>query len=204
MIEKYPDIYFEPFWLELNEQRIGGSGERFLFKTDLGECEFNFIKRPLEFLIDGKQYYDIVTPCGFSGPIVYKFIDENKKSIIEKFEKAFGAYCEKENIIAEYVQFNPWIGNAEEFKKYYKLKWHCYTWEIDLTKDYRMNSYNESTRNKVRKAKKLGVEVIIDERCTEKNLNEFYKMYQLMIEKNNVDSYYRYSYEYLKKNIQMY
>ena len=55
----------------------------------LSFIDFNqFIKREIPLLLDGKKYYDIVTPYGYGGPYIEKCVD--KGALLESMERRTG------------------------------------------------------------------------------------------------------------------
>ena len=43
------------------------------YKGEEGHIKHLFIKRPVPYLVEGVQYYDLVTPYGYGGPILLTF-----------------------------------------------------------------------------------------------------------------------------------
>ena len=70
------DIYFKEGYGKLCEYVDEGICEIFECKTDNGFIKNMFIKRPVPWILDGIQYYDIVTPYGYGGPIIYEARDK--------------------------------------------------------------------------------------------------------------------------------
>lgn len=192
---KLPDIFFIPEWGKINEQRVQGESCIFDFKHPFGNVYYSFIKKRIPDLMEDRIYYDTVTPHGYSGPIVIE-CHKNRDQLINAFDYAFNEYCIKENIIAEYVMFNPWIKNHLDFEKIYTLRYKHPTYFIDLTVgDIFFEEFNSDVRNKIRKAEKNGVQIEFDTKG--ETIREFYRIYQFTAEKYNVSDYYQYNIEFL-------
>ena len=189
-----PDIYFEPSWGELNSQLEEGDYCNYEFENEKGKIYYHFIKKPVPIKIDSIQYYDTVTPYGYNGPIVMEYKEENFKNLIEDWNKNFSDYCKEHNIIAEYVKFNPWLKNHEKFKNIYNIIPKNYTLGIDLSGDFFKDEFSSKCRNQVRKAIKSNV--IIEFDFIGENINEFYRLYNLMAERNNISEFYRFKKKY--------
>lgn len=104
----------------------------------------------------------------------------------------------KENIVSEYVRFNPWLKNHLDFEKTYTTKYNNYTLFTDLTVDnFFMQEYCSKIRNLIRKAVKNGVQLEFD--FTGASLKELHRLYQMMAKKNNVAEYYLFDFDFLLK-----
>ena len=72
------DIYFEQNYGKLYEKIENGKSDIFQFNNELGSIKYIFLKRkiPTDTIDD---YYDIVSPYGYGGPIIINYT-EGKKS----------------------------------------------------------------------------------------------------------------------------
>jgi lipid II:glycine glycyltransferase (peptidoglycan interpeptide bridge formation enzyme) len=159
---------------------------------------YSFLKRKIPDLLGYETFYDILTPYGFSGPIILESDKASKELLISVYDDAFRDYCFNENIVAEYVIFSPWLMNHLDFEKIYSLKYNNYTLYIDLTvKDFFLEEFCSKIRTKIRKAEKLGVRLEYD--YSGSSLNEFYRLYQYTVEKNDVSEYYKFNIDFLTR-----
>ena len=69
------DVYFKPEYGKLCQLVDNGSCETFVLETEFGTVSNMFIKRPAPYLVDGVQYFDIVTPYGYGGPVIRDVTD---------------------------------------------------------------------------------------------------------------------------------
>ena len=99
-----PDIYFESNWGELYATKDNGTHQTFLFNSNLGQVYYSFVKRTIDIQVDGKTYFDIITPYGFSGPIVLDNGINKKNELLKEFKAAFDNYC-SENLIKRCKKF---------------------------------------------------------------------------------------------------
>jgi len=92
---KYPDIFFTEEYQELfKDTEFGGEPCQF---TCAG-IDYRFYKRP----IPNTPYFDIVSPYGYSGPVVVdEFINWGE------FLLGFKEHCTQNNIIAEFARLHP-------------------------------------------------------------------------------------------------
>jgi len=197
-MNNYPDIYFLPEWGDLYQEHDKGVVDRFEFKNELGHIYYQFMKRQLPEDLDLGSYCDIVTPYGFNGPVILESDQGSKLILIAEYDKEFQKYCIDNNIISEYIRFNPWLKNHLDFEKIYTTKYNNYTLYTDLTvNDFFMQEFSSKIRNLIRKAVKSGIQIEFD--FSGATITEFYRLYQMMVEKNKVADYYIFKSDFLKK-----
>lgn len=170
-----------------------------LFEFDYRDGSDRFynlsVKRPIDRIgnmavDDG--YFDIETAYGYGG---YFSTSEDQGFLA----KAFGAYqkqCNDERIIAEFVRFHPYNTFPTVSKWYLDfIALDRQTVSIDLTipKAERWSGYSSTTRNILRK----GAQILFFHET--EGIDEFMRLYQLTMEKNNADSFYYFSREYYEK-----
>lgn len=188
----FPDIYFEPFWGKLNAAlEKGGRYGEFVYEDENGSVLYHYILRPVEFLLDGEQYYDTITPYGFSGPVILECREGAREELAGAFEKAFDAHCRERRIVAEYVRFCPWLFNDRDFGRFYTLRDNGKTFGIDLTGDFLHEEFARDRCRNIQKAVRKGVTVEFDFEGT--SVPEFLRLYRLMAERNQIDASYRFS-----------
>lgn len=195
-MKNLPDIFFLPEWGQAFQELDKGEACIFEFNHKLGHIYYQFIKRKIPDNLGFSTFYDIITPYGFGGPIILENNPSEREQFLSLYDDAFNKYCLNEDIIAEYVRFNPWLKNHLDFQKKYTIKYNNYTLYTDLTvKDFFMEEFSSRIRNKIRNAEKKGVQLEYD--LTGSSVEEFYRLYQLTAEKNNFSDYYRFSLDFL-------
>lgn len=188
-------IYLKDSWPYLQE--IKEDGEAIIFETEIEDSKiiYPFVKRKAgEF--KEKKYYDIVTPRGQGGPRIINN-NLNNGNLLKKFNEEFSKYCAKENIIAEYIRFDPWTNNEKDFGFIYEVNYHGTMFCNDLTIDFFNDEYKSSKRNDIRKALKNNVEIFFDN--SKRSLNEFLKLYSFTSEKYNIDNFYSLNKDFLSR-----
>jgi serine/alanine adding enzyme len=194
-----PDIYFEPAWGELYATKDNGSHQTFLLNSEIGRVYYSFVKRPIEIIVEGKLYYDIISAYGFGGPIVLDCMESKKSALLMQFKEQFDAYCMENDIVTDTCRFNPWLKNHADFTHMYELIPNYTTLGIDLSvENLFMDEISSKKRNMIRKANKLGVNVHVD--YEGKNLDAFIAVYEKTIVKHKISTYYRFSKEFLLDN----
>jgi len=188
------DIYFLPEYGKLCELVDGGTCHEFVLKDECGTVRNQFIKRPTPYLIDGVQYYDIVTPYGYGGPMIYEATD--KAELLKRYEAAFAEYCAENNIVCEFVRFHPIYQNYKDFEPVYHGVFSRNTVGTNL-KDFEdpvQKEFAKSARREVRRAGEAGVECVIV-RAPE-NLDAFRRLYEETMGRNNASAMYYFPSEY--------
>ncbi|CAG9338238.1 peptidoglycan bridge formation glycyltransferase FemA/FemB family protein [Clostridium perfringens] len=203
MVKLEKDIYFEENYSKLYEDIENGKTKVFRLNSEYGEIENIFIKRKIDFY-KKEEIYDITTPYGYGGPRIVWVDNDNKDKLIKEYEKKFKKFCKKENIIAEFIRFNPIIGNHEYFKDIYDVKNIRKTLATNL-KDYKdpiKEEFSKSARKTIRQVLKKGVTYKVIQCPNE--LEEFKKIYYSTMDRKNADDYYYFDDEYFNKCLEFF
>src|SRR5699024_4863976 len=190
------DIYFEHNYGKLYENLEQGVCETYEFNSSIGQIQHLFIKRQIPIKINGKTYYDIVSPYGYGGPIVRWCEEGMKDDLVRDFIKDFQIYCENKNIVSEFVRFHPLIENANDFNEYYNVSHIRNTVGTNLV-DYDdpvQAEFSRSSRKNIRKALRSGVTYRVHEKPTD--VSKFQEFYFSTMDRNNASDYYYFGQEY--------
>ena len=121
----YPDIFFTAEYQDLfQDTAFGGEPCQFTYAG----IDYRFYKRPIE----GTPYYDIVSPYGYSGPVIIgdrQCILANTKMWYEFLIKFSQNFCRPQNIIAEFARIHPFEGMTDRLGNHYEHE----IYYIDLT-----------------------------------------------------------------------
>lgn len=193
---KYPDIYFEPDYAELYETEENRAVE-YRFECEYGFITNLFLKRQIDIkLPDEVQYFDIVTPYGYGGPVIHWTNDKEK--LIQAYMDDFGRYTEKEHIIAEFVRFHPILGNGVDFKEVYKSIFDRKTVGTNLTyDDVVAKEFSKHKRKDIRKALK-NPEIRYEVTENPSTLQDFLKIYYSTMDRDKADDYYYFKPDYFQ------
>lgn len=193
-IESFPihmqDVYFTSDYYKIQEVNGDGKGVLFVYKEDEKLACYPFLVNEIKGYDLKETYFDIETAYGYGGPIVNCF-DED---FLNRFEENFCDYCIKEKIVAEFIRFNPLIGNQKIFNKNIDILHNRTTVYLDLNKsiDYIWkNQISSKNRNMIRKAEKSGLTIEYTE-----DLVNFRRIYEETMDKVNATDYYYFSDEY--------
>lgn len=160
-------------------------GENIVFNVffirDIGE-ELNLNK-----CIENNKYYDIITPYGYGGADV---INKPSCELIEYFFEKQEKYFVENNVVSEFIRFNPLNNNNEHYKntKYEIIKLSN-TVYMSLNNDEQIWTQMESRcRNTIRKAQKMDIKIKIG--FNKKMIDEFQNIYYETMKRDNAKQYY--------------
>lgn len=195
----YPDIYFEPDYAKLYENDDSQAVE-FRFECEYGVITNLFLKRKINITLDdGIQYYDIVTPYGYGGPVIHESTDKTK--LIEEYMRSFSAYVLKNNIVSEFIRFHPIINNGVDFKDAYNSIFNRKTVGTNLTFDDVIGvEFSKHKRKEIRRIlKNPDIHYEIDEHP--QDLDDFLEIYYSTMDRDNADSYFYFKPDYFNELI---
>jgi len=172
------DLYFTPEYGRLYERIEQGLLQTFSFSVPEGEIYYQYLKRPVPYLVNGIQYYDAMTPYGYGGPVVLRVEAGQEVVLVDKFRKELNKKLDQEQIICEFVRFHPMEENAEFFKGMYELRNRRTAVYTDLSsEDPVAEEFDKRTQKIVRQYLKKGVFTVIERNPSEEELRLFIKCY---------------------------
>lgn len=189
------DLYFKPEYAKIYRD-IDGKSETFTLKCDYGIVQNTFIMREIKWKLDGKVYYDIVTPYGYGGPIILECSDIDM--LMREYRIAFFDYCEKNNIVCEFVRFHLY-DNVDVRERYYGDTENLLdNVVVDTTGSYDdiWMSYEHKVRKNVKKAQANGLEILIENSV--EHLDSFLDIYYKTMDRNNAKQYYYFEKRYFE------
>lgn len=192
-----PDLFFEMNYAKLYESIEHGRSEVFEFNSELGKIRHVFLKRKISGAAEDEPYYDLTTPYGYGGPLIIE-ARGNKKELVQQFQDAFKIYCEKHNIVSEFIRFHPLFSNAEDFKEQYEIELRRSTTGTTLSahEDPVQAEFSKSARRNVRKSLEAGVTYSITRNPPD--LTAFKDIYYHTMKRNNADTIYFFDDVYFK------
>lgn len=183
------DVYYYPEYADAFCVNGDGEPNCLCYEKD-GFCALSVVmKRPVpnpknDASLTG--YYDYVTPYGYGGVLMN---DSGNTEAKRRFFEDYKTFCEKENIVAEFVRFHPVINNAHAVDDLYQV--------IDLGHTVCMDTESEEiiwqnitskNRNMIRKAEKNGVEIRTGN--SKELYVKFEEIYNETMRKVEADDYY--------------
>ncbi len=195
------DLYFDENYGKLYEKIENGIAQIFTYEDENGKITNQFLKRKIPEKIDGKVYYDLVTPYGYGGPVI-EFAN-NKEKLLENFEKEFAKYCIENDIVSEFVRFHPIVKNYEDFEKMYNAQYMRKTLITKLDEDDPItNQFGKSARKNIRQALNRGVSYKVT--MSPDSIGSFKEIYYSTMDRNNATDYYYFDDEYFNDILKYY
>lgn len=196
IVESFAD--FDVYYLNgyVKGFEIHGDGEpALIYMEDDGFKAMNVImKRSLSVVENlrgckaAENSYDASTPYGYGGFLIEGTLTDE---IIEEYEN----FCKENNIVAEFVRFNPMTDNQNNCQSLYDVYKLGETVYIDLQdEEYVWNNFSGKNRNVIRKAVKEGVTIhSTDEPWI---VDEFMEIYNDTMTRDEATDYYYFKKEY--------
>ncbi len=152
------DVYFTPEYYSLYQNYGDGDARCFVFEQDGVVVLYPFLINPITTLgykLD-KEYYDIQGAYGYNG-----IITSSEDADFITFWESFDAYCQENDIVAEFTRFHPLLNNQRLASPKMKTFFSRHTVALDLTDDdIWMHQISSKNRNMIRKAEKEGVTIV--------------------------------------------
>lgn len=182
---KIEDIYLTKAYAKLYEEKENGIAKVFEFVSSYGKIKNIFIKRKIPYIVDNQIYYDILTPYGYGGPFILE--STNTELLLKEYFEAFNQYCLSENIVSEFVRFH--LFKNQEVRKQFNGETQLIGQHIvkDLS-DPAEDDLHKGVLQAVRRAKRLGVEIVIDQEG--KYLDEFLNIYHTTMDMHRAKDFY--------------
>jgi len=201
---EYEDIYFKYEYFELFAKSFGHKPEA-LFWKDNNICVFwsHLVRKINEIdIFKEDNYYDLITPYGYGGPLI-SYKTENKVKVAESVNEFFEIYKKfalKNNYVSEFIRFHPIFVNWKEFEELFETLYLNDVVILDLTQnqDDICNNMAKKTRYYTRKALQDFERIITTDSPSEKEIEEFLNLYHDTMDKNKASSKYYFTKSFIK------
>lgn len=150
--------------------------------------------------IDENIYFDLITPYGYGGFLIEgNYTKESQTTLKNEYLD----YCQKNNIISEFIKFHPLLGNHKYLAHIFDIESYGETAIMELGhREDIWSNYNSSNRRNIRKAKKSNVKIYWSNDPF--LIFTFKEMYAQTMDRANASKFYYFSekyYEYLTKSL---
>lgn len=191
------DVYYLSGYVKAFHAHGDGEPKLFFYEDNNIKAINVFMKRDIEKdqnfsgKIPPNTFYDAATPYGYGGFLIEGNVtDESLRTL----EKEYSELCLNEGIISEFVRFHPVINNSGTVSSIYDILELGRTVTIELdSREKVWEGFAGNNRNKVRKAKKSGVEIFWGR--SPKLFDTFIPMYNETMDNDGASGYY-----YFKKD----
>ena len=194
------DINFSYDYQMLYELNGDGSIRLFIYKEQDSIFYYPFLIRAISNSVIGDGYLDIENVYGYTGPLW----SSQDSGFRERASEAFHTWCKEHKVVCEFIRFHPLLHNAIEAKKekdisVIPLRDYVFV-NLEQTENEIFDSYTSQNRNKIRKAEKNGVAIIVDQELS--YFDDFVRIYTDNMKSLNAARMYFFSspfYTQLKK-----
>lgn len=190
------DIYFQKEYGIINQYIEKGIAQEFVLNSQYGIIRNMFIKRTIPEQINGKTYFDIISPYGYGGPYIAECKEGCKKQLLDEYSDKFSQYCIDNDIVSEFIRFHPIMNNALDFKEIYSAQCIRKTVGTNL-KDYDdpvKEEFSKSCKKNIKRAINAGVTWKVTE--NPKDLDIFIDIYYSTMKRNTAGNFYYFPKEY--------
>lgn len=184
------DVYYTPEYYSLYQNYGDGEACCYVFEEDGEIVMYPFLRNPitpLGYKLD-KEYYDIQGAYGYNGIIA----SCHDSGFINAFWESFDAWCQVNDVVAEFSRFHPLLNNQELASPKMKTFFSRHTVALDLTDDdIWMHQISSKNRNMIRKAEKEGVTIVESD-----DYETFRKLYNGTMSDLHAEDFYFFPPEY--------
>ncbi len=182
------DVFFQTEYGKLYESIDGGVCETFDFSCAYGSVRHMFIKRPVPWLVDGRQYYDIRTPYGYGGPVASDVTDID--ALAEAYNAAFAEYAADSGIVSAFIRFHLYDNVDLRVRYGPETVYMQDNIVCDLTPPLpeQWMRFDHKVRKNVNRAVRAGLSVLVD--AAGERLDDFLRVYYDTMERNHAGTYY--------------
>lgn len=198
----HDDIYFDKNYALLYENIEGGKATEYRFSCNIGSVKNIFMTRRISVSSNCGEWFDIVTPYGYGGPIITQLNKGCEKSaLVSEYKSAFSEFCFKNNIVSEFVRFHPIINNALDFESIYGCNKIRKTVGTDLVtySNPIEEEFSKSCRKNIRQAINKGVSWRVVEKPSLENLQVFKVIYYSTMTRNAAADFYYFDDDYFDR-----
>ncbi len=188
--EVCPDLYYRPEYHGLFKD--WGEARAFVYREGNAMVIYPFLFRKIDLIpgLKGKlkqQLYDITSPYGYGGPLASHMAGEK---VLDNFYRCFAAYCERSNVITEFIRFHPLLGNHRLLEKQVEIERVSSVICVDLGKSEEeiWLGYGRNNRKNIKKAYQAGLEVIMED--TPAHFTDFISIYHHTLARNGAGQFY--------------
>ena len=178
-LDKFPhhlvDIYSYPEYGNIYLNKPDDQYVVFLYKQNDNIWIYPFLLREIDYINLDNKYFDIETVYGYGGPMS-SCTDEG---FIIATNTAFNDWCRRENIVAEFIRFNPVLESSINSRVGVDKVFDRKTVSISLGNIREKILYNSKVRNMIRRSLKSGVKIKISDPLD--HIDDFIDLYNKTI-----------------------
>jgi len=142
--------------------------------------------------LDLSTYADIVSSWYYGGPVA---TGPGAVELADRFVKRFGDYCADHDIVAEFVRFDPYVGNHEHFGGL-EPEYERETVWVDLAQSEAAlwDGFEKRNRNAIRQAQ--DTDLVVEPTSDIDDVAAFHRIYRNAMEAKGAAEHYRFDQEF--------
>ncbi|MDE8668155.1 GNAT family N-acetyltransferase [Pseudarthrobacter sp. H3Y2-7] len=191
------EVFAHPHYLRL----FGTHTEKavcVLFESHNGTVLYPFFLRnvdaPYMKDIEYRGVRDIASPYGYGGPMVIESF--NRKALAAEFWNHFDSWCERSNVISEFVRFTLFTDSLLEFPGEAEVIQNNVVRSLDLSAEELWMDFDHKVRKNVKKAQRLGVTIEVD--LEGEFFDDFYRIYKDTMDRRSASSGYYFGEDFFR------
>ncbi len=195
------DVYFFPeyTWATRFMENEGRAFVALLIQDKKNFIIYPFYKKAIKLISSSSNtnsWYDISSPYGYTGPLIHA--DDGMAAI---FYGKLYEWCNKENIVTEFVRFNPFLKNhiKARMSKFSKIETNSQVIYVTLSKALEDIVGGFSSQHKRNLKIALKSDLTFKKVEDDGSLKKFIRLYYHTMERVGARSYYFFSHEYFKE-----
>jgi len=153
---------------------------------------YPYLRQPihtLDWLNLDEPCFDLIGAYGYGGPLG----QVDNVELWSQFAEAFGDYCRKTDVVAEFVRIHPLLDAKSPMSSHYEVTLANRNVVVDLQQDDEAlwRSYKGNNRKNVNKALREGVH-ILREHVPAEHFDRYLEIYQSTLERVGAKDFYRF------------
>ncbi|MDB5056408.1 MAG: hypothetical protein JWM44_4458 [Bacilli bacterium] len=204
----HKDIYFTPEYCRLYEENGEGKAQLFVYKHGGNLIIYAYLLRTItgcsvirELDLQG-EWYDIITPYGYGGPLSNLSEGGEKTELFRRFGDIFTEYCRESSILTEFVRFHPFIKNYQDYLSVApQMIRNTVYMDLRGTEADLIRNYSKNHKADLRKIKTYPLTARTVR--PENHLDHFMELYYNTLESNQANEYYYFSTDFFKANCRL-
>jgi hypothetical protein len=202
------DVYFHRTLCQAFAEHEGCVARMFRFRRGESVIVYPFFLRRIASLLflDSPEYWnnysDIVSPYGYSGPLV-NVVENNeheKGRVWSEFLDAVHAYCLDQKIVSEFVRLHPLLQNHRYYLKVsngLERRGSVVTMDLSQSDEKVWQGFTKENRKKIRRAQVNGLRV--EEANTPADVNLFAQLYHHNMQRVQAHDWYLFPEAWLRE-----
>lgn len=168
-------------------EKAGAKIAYVMMKNDIADMPVFSARLPKE------KFFDWTTPYGYGGPLTKGRLSE---TWLCDFYEELQQFSQKNTIVSQFFRFHPLLQNQWIMENISEIAQEKKTVYVDThDKEMMLKNMTPNNRNMVRKAKRNGIKIIYDQG---ERVEEFQKIYESTMRRNQAQEYYYFKKEYFE------